>query len=170
MEDDREEANVTLRDGSSASSLTYGHHSAYSRSSGSLTEREHTSYPTTSTLSSSYHVRSHDPYTTSTTPTSASGVVALLRSRVRCALTSAFKLQSRSAVGGLTAQNVGDEIGVTDLLIGHKLNQEAILCTQARCLEVVDRELGQSIVEEVELYPLLVECQTLCDSEYDLER
>jgi hypothetical protein len=48
---------------------------------------------------------------------------------------------------------------VPDLLVGHELDQEAVLGVDARVLELLDGELGESVVEEVELDELLVQAE-----------
>lgn len=48
-----------------------------------------------------------------------------------------------------------------DLLVGHELDQEAIIRVQAGSLEFGDRELGKTVFEKVELDVLLIEDQSL---------
>jgi hypothetical protein len=50
---------------------------------------------------------------------------------------------------------------MTDLLLGHELDQVTIIRVQAGCLELGIRETLQSIAEQVEFNPLLVESQVL---------
>ena len=60
-----------------------------------------------------------------------------------------------------TADDVRDESGVGDLLVGHELDQEAIIRVQAGSLELGDRELGKTVLEKVEFDVLLIEDQSL---------
>lgn len=52
---------------------------------------------------------------------------------------------------------VGDGDGVADLLVGHVLDEEAVVGRVALGLEVLDREEHEPAVEQVELDELLVE-------------
>ena len=49
----------------------------------------------------------------------------------------------------LTAEHVGEDGGVGDFLVGHELDQEAVLGVQAGLLEFLGRELGQPVVETI---------------------
>lgn len=63
----------------------------------------------------------------------------------------------------LSAQDVAQQGGVADFLVGHELDQESIVGGEACSLKVFDREASESIVEEVQLDPLLVEGDGLAD-------
>ncbi|KIP07756.1 hypothetical protein PHLGIDRAFT_408118 [Phlebiopsis gigantea 11061_1 CR5-6] len=68
VEDHHRDAIAGVVDNRSDSSLTYNHHSGYSRSTSSVTERERNTL-SSSSLTASYHVRSStDPYTSPSTP------------------------------------------------------------------------------------------------------
>ena len=50
---------------------------------------------------------------------------------------------------------------MADFLVGHELNEEAILGVDTCSIEVLCRELGQAVVEEVELNIFLIQAQVL---------
>lgn len=58
-----------------------------------------------------------------------------------------------------TAKQVGEKSGVANFLIGHELNQETVAGCEASCGEVLLRESGQNVVEEIEFDPFLVETE-----------
>ena len=63
-----------------------------------------------------------------------------------------------SALGGSSlAEHVGEESSVTSFLGGHKSNVGAVLSSQTSVKEVLGREDGKTVVEQIELNPLLVE-------------
>ena len=45
-----------------------------------------------------------------------------------------------------------------DLLVGHELDEEAVISVEPRCLELGDRELGEAVFEKIEFDVLLVQC------------
>ncbi len=55
-------------------------------------------------------------------------------------------------------QDVGDQIPVSDLLIGHEFNQESIGGIDTDGFEFFNRESSESVVEEIEFDEFLVEC------------
>lgn len=63
--------------------------------------------------------------------------------------------------GCLGTEDVADQGGVADFLVCHKFDQESIGCSQSGGLKVGDGEAGETIMEEVQLDPLLVENQSL---------
>ncbi len=66
-----------------------------------------------------------------------------------------------SGGGGRTTDDVRQEPSVGDLLIGHELNQEAVISVEPGGLEFRDRELGKAVFEKVELDILLIKGQSL---------
>ena len=50
---------------------------------------------------------------------------------------------------------------MTDFLIRHKFDEEAVLGCETSSLKFLDGEFGQAIVEKVELDPLLVQSESL---------
>lgn len=61
--------------------------------------------------------------------------------------------------GGSAAvvDDVGQERGVADLLVGHELDQRDVIGSETGLGEVLGGESGDTVVEQVELDPLLVE-------------
>lgn len=57
------------------------------------------------------------------------------------------------------AEHVGQKRGMSRLLISHKLNVRAVLRSQTRIKEVLFVEYGETIVEQIELDPLLVQAK-----------
>lgn len=57
------------------------------------------------------------------------------------------------------AKHVGKERGVTFFLLGHELNQGTIFSSKTGSDEIFFREDSKSVVEKIELNPLLVETQ-----------
>lgn len=51
-----------------------------------------------------------------------------------------------------------------DFLLSHKLDQEAVLRGQASSHEIIYRESGKPVLEEIELYPFLVQSKGLVKS------
>lgn len=45
-----------------------------------------------------------------------------------------------------------------DFLVGHELDEEAVISVEPGRLELGDRELGESIFEKIEFDVLLVQC------------
>jgi hypothetical protein len=56
-------------------------------------------------------------------------------------------------LGTGTLKDVGQQGGVTDLLVGHELDQELLLGIDTLSGELLRRESGETVVEEVELDP-----------------
>jgi hypothetical protein len=50
---------------------------------------------------------------------------------------------------------------MTDFLLGHVLNQEPILSIDTGPFEISYRELGETVMEEIELNPFLVQSEVL---------
>ena len=50
---------------------------------------------------------------------------------------------------------------MADLLVRHELDEETVLRAEARCVEVIRRELCKPMMEQVELDVLLIEDQSL---------
>ena len=67
----------------------------------------------------------------------------------------AFELTLWSSTAWSTKQ-VGQESGVSRLLISHKLNEESVARSQASSCELLLRECRENVVEEIELDPFLV--------------
>ncbi len=63
--------------------------------------------------------------------------------------------------GCLSTQDVAEQGRVANFLVGHELDQESVRGGEAGGFEVGDGEAGESVVEEVEFDPLLVESHGL---------
>ena len=59
------------------------------------------------------------------------------------------------------AEHVGQEPCMSDLLIGHKLDQESVFGVETSRLKFIDRELSKTMVEEVKLDIFLIQPQRL---------
>jgi hypothetical protein len=72
------------------------------------------------------------------------------------------RVEGRGAKGSQltsTLQNVRDQVGVSDLLLGHEADELSLLGVNTLGVELGVREPGETVVEEVELDPLLVQGQ-----------
>lgn len=58
-------------------------------------------------------------------------------------------------LGTGSLENVGDQVGVTDLLLSHETDQVSLIGVDTVLLELGVGESGETVVEEVELDPLL---------------
>lgn len=59
--------------------------------------------------------------------------------------------------GSLTSKHVGDRGSMADFLICHVLEKVNIIVIHAYVLKLLARELGNAVVEQVQLNELLVE-------------
>lgn len=60
-----------------------------------------------------------------------------------------------------STEDVCDQSGMSNLLVGHELDEEPIVGSQASILKVLNRELRKTEMEEVKLDPFLVQCKSL---------
>lgn len=63
--------------------------------------------------------------------------------------------------GRCSAKNVREQRGMSNLLVGHELDEEPIIGSETSILEVLDREFCKTEVEEVKLNPFLIQCEGL---------
>lgn len=61
----------------------------------------------------------------------------------------------------LTAENVREHRGMPDLLVCHELDEESVISVDAGGLKLLHGELGQAVVEQIELDPFLVQRKIL---------
>jgi hypothetical protein len=62
--------------------------------------------------------------------------------------------------GRSRSQDVAEKSSVTDLLVGHELDQKAILRSETGVLEIFNREHCQAVVEKIQLDPFLIQSQS----------
>jgi hypothetical protein len=58
-----------------------------------------------------------------------------------------------------TLQDVRDQVGVSDLLLSHEADELSLLGVDTLSIELGVRKPGETVVEEVQLDPLLVQGQ-----------
>lgn len=71
----------------------------------------------------------------------------------------------RAGFGGVVgSKHVLDEPRMPNLLVAHVSNERAVLCVDPSGIKLLVRELGETVVEEVEFYKFLIKCEVLRDS------